>query len=49
MNEKLTQLLDNYKDGVPVKIDSGSVVFLCLAALLTVAASAFAVKYIMKL
>lgn len=49
MNEQLIQLLENYKDGVPVRIDRGSVVFICIAALFTVAASAIVVKYVRKL
>lgn len=49
MNEQIIQLLENYKDGVPVKIERSSVIFLCLAALFTVAAGALVVKYIKKL
>ena len=40
MNQELTQLLSNYKDGVPVKIERSSILMLSAAALLVVALSA---------
>lgn len=49
MNEQLIQLLQNYKDGVPVKIERSSVLLLSAAALLVVALSAMIVKLIKKI
>ena len=49
MNDQIAILLENYKDGVPVKIERSSVIFLCVAAVITVAISAVVVKYIKKL
>lgn len=49
MNQELTQLLSNYKDGVPVKIERSSVVLLSAAAILVVAISAGIVKIIKNL
>lgn len=49
MNQELTLLLQNYKDGVPVKIERSSVVLLSVAAILVVAISALIVKLIRKL
>ena len=49
MNQELTQLLANYKDGVPVKIERSTVVMLSAAALLVVALSAMIVKLVKKL
>lgn len=49
MNQELTLLLQNYKDGVPVKIERSSVVLLSAAAILVVAISALIVKLIRKL
>lgn len=49
MNESLNLLLDNYKDGVPVKIERSSVIMLSAAALLVVALSAMIVKLVNKL
>lgn len=48
-NEQFNQLLANYKDGVPVKVERSTVVLLCIAALITVALSAGIVKMIKKL
>lgn len=48
MNEQLTQLLQNYKDGVPVKIERSSILLLSAAAILVVAISAMIVKLIKK-
>ena len=42
-------MLENYKDGVPVKIERSSVVLLSAAAILVVAISALIVKLIRKL
>lgn len=49
MNEQLIQLLENYKDGVPVKINRSSLVMLSAAAILVVAISALIVKLVKKL
>lgn len=49
MNQELTALLANYKDGVPVKIERSSVVVLSAAAILVVAISALIVKLVKKL
>lgn len=48
-NESLNQLLANYKDGIPVKIERSSVVMLSAAALLVVTISALIVKLVKKL
>lgn len=48
MNEQLTQLLANYKDGIPVKIERSSILLLSAAAILVVAISAMIVKLIKK-
>lgn len=49
MNQELTQLLANYKDGVPVKIERSSILLLSAAAILVVAISAMIVKLVKKL
>ena len=49
MNQELNQLLANYKDGVPVKIERSTVVMLSAAALMVVALSARIVKLVKKL
>lgn len=49
MNQELTQLLANYKDGVPVKIERSTVVMLSAAALMVVALSALIVKLVKKI
>lgn len=49
MNTELTELLANYKDGVPVKIERSSVVLLSAAAIMVVAISAMIVKLVKKL
>lgn len=49
MNQELTQLLANYKDGVPVKIERSSVVLLSAAAILVVTISAMIVKLVKKI
>ncbi len=48
MNQELTQLLANYKDGVPVKIERSSIILLSAAAILVVAISAMIVKLVKK-
>ena len=35
MNDQLTQLLENYKDGVPVKVERTTFVWLAATAILT--------------
>ena len=49
MNQELTQLLANYKDGIPVKIERSSIVLLSAAAILVVAISALIIKFVKKL
>lgn len=49
MNEQVIQLLENYKNGVPVKIERSSIVLLSVAALIVVALSAIIVKTIKNL
>lgn len=49
MNDQLTQLLENYKDGVPVKIERSTVITLALTELLVIALGAVIVKIIKKL
>ena len=49
MNEQIIQLLENYKYGVPVKVERSTIVSLCLAAVLTVALSAMVVRIINKI
>ena len=49
MNDQLTQLLENYKDGVPVKIERSTVITLALTELLVIALGAVIVKIINKL
>lgn len=49
MNQELNQLLANYKDGVPVKIERSSVIMLSAAAIMVVALSAMIVKLVKKL
>ena len=49
MNQELTQLLANYKDGVPVKIERSSILLLSAAAILVVTISAMIVKLVKKL
>ena len=49
MNTEVAELLANYKDGVPVKIERSSIVLLSAAALLVVGLSALIIKLIKKL
>lgn len=49
MNEQIIQLLENYKDGVPVKIERSSLIALAAVAVLVVALSAGIVKIIKNL
>lgn len=49
MNEQITQLLERYKDGVPVKIETGTILALSAATILTVAVSAIIIKYVKEL
>ena len=49
MNEQLNILVENYKDGVPVKVEQSSVIMLSVAAIITVTICALIVKYINKL
>ncbi|KWW31362.1 MAG: hypothetical protein AUK64_167 [bacterium P201] len=45
----MAQLLENYKDGVPVKIERSSLVWLAATALLVVALSAGIIKIVKNL
>lgn len=49
MNEQLTELLANYKDGVPVKIKKENLILIAAVAILVVAVSAGVVKIINNL
>ena len=49
MQDQIIQLLDNYKDGVPVKVEHTTIIELCAAAIATVIISAVIVKFIKKL
>lgn len=49
MNEQLNQLLLNYREGVPVKVERSTVVMLSAAALMVVALSALIVKLVKKI
>lgn len=49
MNEQIVQLLENYKDGVPVKIERSTLVTLALTELAVVVFGALVVKIIKKL
>ena len=49
MNTEFAELLANYKDGVPVKIERSSIVLLSAAALLVIGLSALIIKLIKKL
>ena len=48
-NEQLNQLLVNYRDGVPVKVERSTIFMLSAAALMVVALSAMIVKLVKKL
>ena len=49
MNDKLTQLLENYKDGVPVKIERSSLILLAAVSLLVITIGAMIVKLVKQL
>jgi hypothetical protein len=49
MNDQIIQLLENYKDGVPVRIERSSLIALAAVAVLVVALSAGIVKIIKNL
>ncbi len=49
MNEQIVQLLENYKDGVPVKLKRESLIWLSACTVLVVALSAMIVKIVKKL
>lgn len=46
MNEQIAILLENYKDGVPVKIERSSLVLLAAVSLLVITIGAMIVKFI---
>ena len=49
MNEQLNILFENYKDGIPVKVEQSSVIMLSVAIVITTTICALIVKYIKKL
>lgn len=49
MNQELNQLLANYKDGIPVKVERSTVVMLSAAAVMVVAIGALIVKLVKKI
>lgn len=49
MDTQMAKLLENYKDGVPVKIERSSLVWLAATALLVVALSAGIIKIVKNL
>lgn len=49
MNEQLAQLLENYKNGVPVKIERQTLITLALVELLVITMGAVIVKIVKKL
>ena len=49
MNEKIVQLLENYKDGVPVKVERSTIVTLAIIELLVIVLGAVIVKIVKKL
>lgn len=49
MNEQIIQLLENYKNGIPVKVEHTTIIELCAAAIATVIVSAIIVKFIKTL
>ena len=49
MNEQLNQLLLNYREGVPVKVERSTVIMLSAAALMVVVLSALVFKLIKKI
>lgn len=49
MNDQIIQLLENYKDGVPVRIERSSLIGLAATAIFVVAVSAGIVKIIKNL
>ena len=49
MNDQIIQLLENYKDGVPVRIERSSLIAMAAVAVLVVALSAGIVKIIKNL
>ena len=49
MNDQLTQLLENYKDGIPVKIERSTLVSLALTELAVVVLGGLILKIIKQL
>ena len=49
MNEQLSILIENYKDGVPVKVERNTIIMLALTELAVIALGAVIVKIIEKL
>jgi hypothetical protein len=49
MNEQIAQLIENYKDGVPVKVERHTIISLALTELLVIALGAVIVRIVKKL
>lgn len=49
MNQKLEELLYNYKDGVPVRFEASSLALLAAVAIAVVGVSAVIVKLVRKI
>lgn len=49
MNEQVVQLLENYKDGVPVKVERSTIVALAITEILVIALGAVVVRIVNKL
>lgn len=49
MNEQIMQFLQNYKDGIPIRIDRSSVITLAVAELMVIAVGAAIVTLVRKL
>ena len=49
MNEQLAKFIENYKDGIPVRVDGNTVLMLSVATVVTVTVCALIVKYVKKM
>ena len=49
MSEQFNILVENYKDGVPVKVQQSTIITMSVATIITVTICALIVKYIKKL
>lgn len=48
MNDQITTLLENYKDGIPIRVEATTVVMLSVGTIVTVLVCALIVKQIKK-